>query len=130
MAYYMPSIPSDTRYNNINVCYNVKWNLTGATTFGACVSSVKCSEIQILNSSGAAVSIKTAIYKANIGNPPVPGNGPISVDPKEVTEIVIPDGAEFTIRGITNSHQVSAAAASGTLYGRTQFYSFTPQSSY
>jgi len=104
----MPDIPSDTIYNNLNQCFNVKWTLAGASTYVACTSSVK----------GGDVNIKTGR---------MPGLSAQSVDPTLVTEFLLKDKDSFTFRGITDTHQVSAAGASGTLYGRSQWYSMTPQ---
>ncbi len=114
----MPDIRPDTIYNNLNQCFNVKWNLTGATTYSQCVSSVKAGEIQILNNTGQDVTIKTGR---------MPGLSAQSLDPTLVTEFLVKDGQEFTFRGITCTDQVSCAGASGTLYGRSQWYSMTPQ---
>lgn len=114
----MPNIPSDTWYSNLNQCFNVKWNLTGVSTYSQCVSSVKAGEIVILNNSGGDVTVKTGR---------MPGLSAQSLDPTLVTEFLLKDGDEFTFRGITDTHQVSAAGASGTLFGRSQWYSMTPQ---
>mgnify|MGYP003122240674 FL=1 len=65
MAYYMPDIPSDTRYFNVNQCYNIKFNLTGATNYVKSLSAVKCGEIVILNNTGNDVNIKGPGRDAN-----------------------------------------------------------------
>jgi|TARA_R110002050_G_scaffold10373_9_gene35488 hypothetical protein len=116
--YGMPDITPDTIYNNLNQCFNVKWLLTGASTYSQCVSSVKAGEVQILNNTGQDVTIKTGR---------MPGLSAQSVDPTLVTEFLLKDKDSFTFRGITDTHQISAAGASGTLYGRSQWYSMTPQ---
>ena len=118
MSYGMPNMTPDTIYNNLNQCYNVKWNLTGATTYSQCVSAVKAGEVVILNNTGVDVTVKTGR---------MPGLSAQSLDPTLVTEFLLKDGDEFTFRGITDTHQVSAAGASGTLFGRSQWYSMTPQ---
>ena len=114
----MPDIPSDTIYNNLNQCFNVKWALTGASTYVACTSAVKAGEVVIFNNTGGDVTVKTGR---------MPGLSAQSIDPELVTEFLIKDGQEFTFRGITDTHQVSAAGATETLYGRSQWYSMTPQ---
>ena len=114
----MPDKTPDTIYNNLNQCFNVKWLLTGASTYSQCVSSVKAGEVQILNNTGQDVTIKTGR---------MPGLSAQSVDPTLVTEFLLKDKDSFTFRGITDTHQISAAGASGTLYGRSQWYSMTPQ---
>lgn len=119
MAYYMPDIPSDTRYFNVNQCYNIKFNLTGATNYVKSLSAVKCGEIVILNNTGNDVNIK---------GPGRDANGSKSVDPSTLTEFLIKDGQEFTFRGLTSSDQISAAGTNlATLHARTQWYSMTPQ---
>jgi len=121
--YGMPSIPSDTWYSNLNQCFNVEWRLTGGTlpesTFVKCLSAVKAGEIVILNNTGNDVYVKTGR---------MPGLSAQSVDPQEVTGMLVKDGQEFTFRGITDTDQVSAAVTnSTTLFGRAQWYSMTPQ---
>ncbi len=116
--YGMPDIRPDTIYNNLNQCFNVKWTLTGATTYSKCLSGAKAGEVVILNNTGGDVTVKTGR---------MPGLSAQSVDPTLVTEFLVKDGQEFTFRGITCTDQVSCAGASGTLYGRSQWYSMTPQ---
>ena len=51
-----------------------------------------------------------------------------SVDPTTTTEFILKDGDQMTFRGITDTDQVSAAGVEdATLYGRSQWYSMTPQ---
>ena len=119
----MPDIPSDTWYSNLNQCYNVTWTLTGGTlpgtTYEVCNLRVKAGEVLIWNNTGADVGIKT-------GRPM--GLSAQSVDPPSTTEFILKDGDQMTFRGITDTDQVSAAGANGqTLYGRSQWYSMTPQ---
>ncbi len=111
--YYMPDVPSDTTYHNLNLCFNIKWTGAGATTYVKCLSSVKCSEIILHNTTGGNITFKA-------------GNG-VSVDPAIITEFLILDGEYFTVQGLTNSDQLSCAASSGSIYGRAQYYSSTPQ---
>jgi len=121
--YGMPDIPSDTVYNNLNQCYNVTWTLTGGTlpdtTYVKCGLSVKAGEVQIWNNTGNDVGIKT-------GRPM--GLSAQSVDPTATTEFILKDGQQMTFRGITDTDQISAAGTTAnTLYGRSQWYSMTPQ---
>jgi hypothetical protein len=112
--YYMPDVPSDTTYYNLNNCFNIKWSILDASTYIKPLSSVKCSEVVIHNTTGGNVTIKA-------------GNS-VSIDPASITEFVITNGTYFTVQGITNSDQLSCAGAlSGSLYGRAQYYSSTPQ---
>jgi len=108
--YGMPDRPSDTVYVNINKCFNIKWTLSASYTKP--LSSVKCSEVLIHNDSGGSITFKA-------------GQG-ASIDPSEVTEFSIPDGNSITVMGLTNTDQLSCAG-SGTLFGRSHFYSSTPQ---
>lgn len=121
--YRMPDIPSDTWYSNLNQCYNVTWTLTGgtlpSTTYEKCNLAVKAGEVLIWNNTGADVGIKT-------GRPM--GLSAQSVDPTTTTEFILKDGDQMTFRGITDTDQVSAAGVEdATLYGRSQWYSMTPQ---
>lgn len=121
--YGMPDVRPDTTYNNLNQCYTVEWRLTGGTlpesTFVKCLSSVKAGEIQILNNTGNDVYVKSGR---------MPGLSAQSVDPQEVTGMLVKDGQEFTFRGITDTDQISAAGTNSTvLFGRAQWYSMTPQ---
>ena len=121
--YGMPDIPSDTWYSNLNQCYNVTWTLTGGTlpgtTYVKCGLPVKAGEVLIWNNTGADVGIKT-------GRPM--GLSAQSVDPPSTTEFILKDGDQMTFRGITDTDQVSAAGTNATtLYGRSQWYSMTPQ---
>jgi hypothetical protein len=121
--YGMPDVRPDTTYNNLNQCFTVEWRLTGGTlpesTFVKCLSAVKAGEIQILNNTGNDVYIKGGR---------MPGLSAQSVDPKEVTGMLVKDGQEFTFRGITDTDQISAAGSNATvLFGRAQWYSMTPQ---
>jgi len=109
--YTMPDIPSNTVYVNINKCYSIKWEISGSYTKP--LSSVKCSEVILLNNTGADIYFKA-------------GDGALG-NPADITEFLIPNGQEFTVQGLTNSEQLSCVGLSGTLYGRAQYYSSTPQ---
>ena len=121
--YGMPDLRPDTIYNNLNQCYNVTWTLTGGTlpgtTYVKCNLAVKAGECYILNNTGAEVGIKT-------GRPM--GLSAQSVDPASTTEFILKDVDSLTFRGITDTDQISAAGSNATtLYGRSQWYSMTPQ---
>ena len=81
------------------------------------LSSQICSEVFIINKTGQDLKI--------VDDP----NGPASADRVGATNVLlIGDDESVTIRGITNANQVSAATTSGngTIYYRTQFFSFNP----
>ena len=108
--YYMPDIPSNTRYINLNQCYSIKWNLSG--TYSQPLSAVKCSEVILYNNTGSDISFKA-------------GNSEMA-NPALITEFTIKNGQQFTVMGITNYNQLSCIGT-GTLYGRAHYYSSTPQ---
>lgn len=115
--YTMPNRTPDYTYNNINQCFNIKFDLLGATTYVKPTSAVKCSEVVLLNNTGGDITFKAG--RGDLGNP------------ADITEFVVSDNQEFTVRGITNTEQLSCAGTNATtLYGRSQWYSLTPQSSY
>jgi hypothetical protein len=93
-------------YINVNECRSYNQPLTTALVG---LSSQVCSEVIIYNKSGQEVSI----YDSNHAGA---SNG-----------LVLDDNDVVTIRGVTNSEQVSAKTTSGTglLYYRTQYYSIT-----
>lgn len=109
--YTMPDRPSDTVYVNINQCITIKWNISASYTKP--LSAVKCSEVVLLNNTGSDIYFKAGT--GTLGNP------------SDITEFLIKDGQEFTVLGLTNSEQLSCVGLSGTLYGRAQYYSSTPQ---
>lgn len=111
-------------YVNYNRCRSFNQNigtsltmLTGAelpgfastTTIPALTGGMPCSEVIIINKTSDNLTIYDCDYTD-------PTNG-----------LLIGTGESVTIRGLTNVAQVSAiAAAAGTIYYRTQFYSVNP----
>lgn len=95
-----------TTYYNINQCksFTLTFPASGFKRF----ADQPCSEVVILNSSGASLS---AVDSNLFGS---------------VNALIIPNGTTFTISGITNSNQVSAYGT-GTFSYRTQFFSNNPQ---
>ena len=113
MAYYMPDIPSNTVYVNLNKCYNIVFTLTGASNYVKPDIAVKCSEVVIFNTTGADLKIKS-------------GNSE-SVDPASLNDFIIPNGEKFVVMGMSNTEQLSCAGSSGTLTARAHWYNGTPQ---
>ena len=94
-------------YANLNKCRS--FNVTATTTLAALTGAV-CSEVLIYNKTGQDLKI----YDSGYSN--------------DSYCFLIADGESVTIRGITNSEQVSAktASGSGTIYYRTQYFSNNP----
>tara|TARA_R100000152_G_C6776209_1_gene205167 strand:+ start:2120 stop:2476 length:357 start_codon:yes stop_codon:yes gene_type:complete len=109
----LPAIPSDTRYVNLNHCYNIAFTLPGGGAYVKPDIKVKCSEVVIFNTTGGTLSIKC-------------GNSE-SVDPASLNQFDIPDGQKFVIMGMSETDQLSAAGPAGTLYARAHWYNGTPQ---
>ncbi len=91
-------------FTNRNLCktFNV-----GITTSTLGLANQECSEVIVIS------TISTTYYDHM--NPSV--------------GFVVPANVEFTFRGLTNSNQLSAkvtTSGSGTLYYRTQYFSFMP----
>jgi hypothetical protein len=98
-------------YININECRSFNQPIT-TTLVG--LSSQVCSEVIIYNKTGVTISIYDSGYF------------------DDSNSILLDDNDTITIRGITNTEQVSAKSPSagssnGLLYFRTQFYSMLPQ---
>ena len=102
------STNNGSTFYNINDCRS--FNQTVNTTLSA-LHLCTCSEVIIINHTGQQVYI----YDSNNFN--------------DTNRLLLDNNQQIVIRGITNSSQVSAktASGSGTLYYRTQFYSFLPQ---
>lgn len=88
-----------SNYVNLNVCrtFNID------STFPDQV----CSEVMVVNRSGADVTITDKGYSD-----------------ETLYGFVLTDGESFTFRGVTNSNELSATA--GALTIRTQYYSNNP----
>ena len=105
----IPSIDNNgTAFFNINNCKS--FNGVASTALKA-LSSFPCSEVYIVNKSGVDVYIYDSNYFA------------------DVNAFVLSNNDNITIRGITNSSQVSAKTITGggLIYFRTQYFSFLPQ---
>lgn len=95
-------------FYNINECRS--FNQTISATLVA-LSAQPCSEVILINKTGQSVYI----YDSNNFG--------------DETRLLLNNLETFTLRGVTNSAQVSAqtASGSGTLYYRTQYFSMLPQ---
>ena len=98
----------ETVYANSNVCKSFK--LTLANTNLTSLTGQVCSEVLVVNKSGQDLSLFD--------------NGDSQADHC----MLVGDGESITIRGLTNSNQLSAKLASGTrsIYYRTQYFSNNP----
>lgn len=102
----IPTSNNGSTYYNINECRS--FNQTAGTTLTK-LSSQPCSEIEIFNRTGGNLSA----YDNNYSD--------------EQYAMLIPNDASVVLRGLTNSDQVSAKAASaGPIFYRTQFFSSNP----
>lgn len=105
----MPSVPATNNgstYFNINQCRS--FNLTVGTAMTK-LSSQPCSEIELFNRTGGTLSA----YDNGYGTEPF--------------ALQINNNESVVIRGLTNSDQVSAKAATvGVIFYRTQFFSSNP----
>lgn len=89
-------------FTNRNFCKTFNLSLTTGTLG---LASQECSEVVIL------ATVSTTYYDHM--NPSV--------------GFIVPANVEFTFRGLTNSNQLSAkGSTTGTLYYRTQYFSFMP----
>jgi hypothetical protein len=104
----IPTTNNGSTYYNINDCRSFNQI---ATTGLVALSAYPCSEVILINKSGASIYIYDSSYT------------------NDSNRLVIDNNETFVIRGLTNSSQVSAKTASGSglLYFRTQYYSFLPQ---
>jgi hypothetical protein len=96
-------------FYNINNCRS--FNQSISETQLTSLTSYPCSEVIIINKTGQSVYIYDSGFTADSNR--------LLLDPDETT----------TVRGITNSAQVSAKTSSGSglLYYRTQYFSMLPQ---
>lgn len=102
------STNNGSTFYNINDCRSFNQTVnTGLTALQFCT----CSEVLIINKTGGSVYL----YDSN--------------NFSDANRLLLENNEQTVLRGITNSSQVSAktASGSGTLYYRTQFYSFLPQ---
>lgn len=89
--------------SNRNVCKTFNLTTTGAGN-KLRLADQECSEVIVIS------TVATNFYDHR--NPTV--------------LFQVPANRQFTFRGLTNSNELSAAGAPGTLYYRTQFFSFLP----
>lgn len=94
-----------TTFYNINVCRSYSLTLAGSLV---AFESQPCSEVVIINTTGASLSAFDDGYSS-------PANA-----------LIIPQNGIVEIRGITNASQVSAFGT-GTFSYRTQYFSLNPQ---
>ena len=104
----MSSTNNGSTYYNINDCRSFNQTVTTALV---ALTPYPCSEVIIINKTGAPIYIYDSSYTA------------------DTNRLLLEINESIALRGITNSEQVSAktASGSGTLYFRTQFYSLNPQ---
>lgn len=102
----IPTSNNGSTYFNINQCRS--FNLVIGTAMTK-LSSQPCSEIEIHNTTGGLLSAYDNGYS------------------DEAFAYRLDNGERVTLRGLTNSDQVSAkAAAAGRIFFRTQFFSMNP----
>ena len=97
-----------TTYINRNVCRT--FNFALSTTLQAFTNQI-CSEVVVMNRTGQSINLYD--------------NGFVLSG----SALLLEDNESFTIRGLTNAMQLSAATVTGggTLYYRTQYYSSSTQ---
>ena len=93
-------------YENINTCRS--FNQTVNTGLSVLTNQV-CSEVTIYNRGTTVLEIYDNGYSS------------------ASNALIISGGENFTVRGITNSNQVSAkfATGSGTIYYRTAYFTYS-----
>jgi len=98
-----------TTFYNINQCRS--FNQPLSTTLVALTANQPCSEVIIINKTGNPIYIYDSDYSS------------------AANRLLLSENETITLRGITNSLQVSSQTISGEgmLYYRTQFFSFLPQ---
>lgn len=102
----VPISNNGSTFFNINQCRS--FNQTAGTAFTK-LSSQPCSEIELFNRTGGNLSAYDGGFSA------------------EAFAMFIPNNGSIILRGLTNSDQVSAKAASaGPIFYRTQFFSMNP----
>lgn len=102
----VPTTNNGSTFYNINECRS--FNQIAGTALTK-LSSQPCSEIELFNRTGGALSAYDNGYSS------------------EQFAMVILNNESIILRGLTNSNQVSAKAASaGPIYYRTQFFSSNP----
>jgi len=125
MPYTVPTSNSGSTYFNTNQCFSFNNHLPDANM--VCLSSQPCSEVIIWNDTGQDVYIYAG---------PDDASGDFAKYSDQARALLLPklsdqEISSITIRGLTNSNQVSAKkAAAGSageiIYYRTQFFSNNP----
>ena len=125
MPYTVPTSNSGSTYFNTNQCFSFNNNLPDANM--VCLSSQPCSEVIIWNDTGQDVYIYAG---------PDDSSDDFAKYSDQARALLLPklsdqEISSITIRGLTNSNQVSAKkAAAGSageiIYYRTQFFSNNP----
>ena len=101
-----PTTNNGSVYYNLNECRTFNQTINTQLTQ---LSSQICSEVEIFNITGGNLSAYDGGYD------------------QEMFAMLIINNERYTLRGLTNSNQVSAKAASvGPIVYRTQFYSSNP----
>ena len=123
--YSVPITNADSKYFNINQCFSFNNHLPNANM--VCLSGQPCSELIIWNNTGKDVYIFAG---------PDDSSTDFAKYSDQARALVLPklsdnETSSITIRGLTNSNQVSAQkAAAGSagelIYYRTQFFSSNP----
>ena len=105
-------------FTNLNLCFSVTDTFDGVPRP---LSSYSCSEVYILNQDNKNLIIFDE-QSCTDGNPYLSGNNYYVIHP----------GYDVTMRGLTNSNQLSCMAVSGSavLSYRTQFFSSFPLTVY
>lgn len=103
----IPTTNNGTTYHNKNLCRS--FNQPMSTSLVA-LSSQPCSEVVLINKTGQSIKVYDSNYFDNSNH------------------ILLDNLDSITIRGVTNSMQVSAqtTTGSGLIYYRTQYFSSTP----
>lgn len=102
----VPTTNNGSTFYNINECRSFNLIVTTALTR---LSSQPCSEIELFNRTGGLLSAYDNGYSG------------------EPFAMLINNNESIILRGLTNSNQVSAKAAStGPIFYRTQFFSSNP----
>jgi len=124
-TYTVPTSNSGSTYFNTNQCFSFNNHLPDANM--VCLSSQPCSEVIIWNDTGQDVYIYAG---------PDDASGDFAKYSDQARALLLPklsdqEISSITVRGLTNSNQVSAKkAAAGSageiIYYRTQFFSNNP----
>ena len=125
MPYTVPTSNSGSTYFNTNQCFSFNNHLPDANM--VCLSSQPCSEVIIWNDTGQDVYIYAG---------PDDSSDDFAKYSDQARALLLPklsdqEISSITIRGLTNSNQVSAkkseaGSAGEIIYYRTQFFSNNP----